>query len=51
VALDSTSFVTPTPYQGARKIFCTYLLPCFLLENTKKLVFQTSSLLLAFQNK
>ncbi len=21
---------------GASKIFCTYLLPCFLLENTKK---------------
>ncbi len=22
--------------RGASKIFCTYLLPCFLLENTKK---------------
>jgi len=36
---------------GANKIFCTYLLPCFLLEHTKKIVFQTFNLLLAFQNK
>jgi hypothetical protein len=36
---------------GARKIFWTYFLPCFLLENTKKIVFQTSNLPLAFQNK
>jgi hypothetical protein len=36
---------------GASKIFCTYLLPYFLLENTKKTKFQTSKLLLAFQSK
>jgi hypothetical protein len=36
---------------GASKIFCTYLLPCFLLENTKKIVFQTSNLPLTVQNK
>jgi hypothetical protein len=36
---------------GASKIFCTYLLPFFLLENTKNTVFQTSNLPLAFQNK
>jgi hypothetical protein len=39
------------PSSGASKIFCTYLLPCFLLENTKKIVFWTFNLLLAFQNK
>ncbi len=38
-------------YMGASKIFCIYLLPCFLLENTKKIVFQTSNLLLVFQKK
>jgi hypothetical protein len=36
---------------GASKIFYTYLLPCSLFENTKKIVFQTSNLPLAFQNK
>jgi len=36
---------------GASKIFYTYLLLCFLLENTKKINFQTSNLPLAFQNK
>jgi len=33
------------------KIFCTYLLPCFLFENMKKIIFQTSNLPLAFQKK
>jgi hypothetical protein len=36
--------------QSAKKIFCTYLLPCFLLENTKKSVIQTFNLPLAIQN-
>jgi len=36
---------------GASKIFWTYMLPCFLLENMKKIVFQTSNLPLAFQKK
>jgi hypothetical protein len=35
----------------ASKIFCTYLLACFLLENTKKTILQISNLLLTFQNK
>jgi hypothetical protein len=38
-------------HAGASKILFTYLLPCFLLENKKTTKFQTSNLLLAFQNK
>jgi hypothetical protein len=37
-------------YKGASKIFCTYLLLFFLLENIKKKI-QISNLPLAFQNK
>jgi hypothetical protein len=36
---------------GASKIFYTYLLPCFLLETTKKIIFQSFNFFLAFQNK
>jgi hypothetical protein len=42
---------TPLSLLGASKIFWTYMLPCFLLENMKKIVFQTSNLPLAFQKK
>jgi len=35
---------------GVSKIFCTYLSPCFLLENTR-IFFQTFNLPRAFQNK
>ncbi len=36
--------------KGTSKIFCPYLLPWFVLENTQKIVFQTSNLPLTFQN-
>jgi hypothetical protein len=36
---------------GASKIFCTYLFPCFLLENMKRIVYQTSNVPLTFQKK
>jgi hypothetical protein len=39
------------PYLGAIKIFCTYLLFCFLFESMGKFVFWIFNFLLAFQNK
>jgi len=39
------------PYLGASKIFCTYLLFCFLFESMKKIVFKIFNFPLAFQNK
>jgi hypothetical protein len=37
--------------EGASKIFCTYLLPCFLFENMKKIVLKVFNPLLAFPKK